>query len=119
MLFPQQNLHRAVCDLSGFWRFLPDPDDIGEAGSWFARPLPAQAMLIAVPGAWNEQLAERGLMNYVGQGWYQTTFALPYFDPQRHRAFLRVGSANHEAKVWLNGTPVGAHAGGFLPFELD
>ena len=119
MLFPQQNEHRSLADLGGFWRFLPDPQDHGETRSWFAAPLPDDAMLIAVPGAWNEQLAERGVMNFVGRGWYETTFSLSRLDPREKRTFLRIGAANHSAKVWLNGTRVGEHSGGYLPFDID
>ncbi len=119
MLFPQQNDHRTVYDLAGYWRFLPDPADTGDSEEWFSRPLPDSAMLIAVPGAWNEQLAERGLKNYVGCAWYETLFSLPGFDPDNQRVFLRVGAAEHRASVWVNGVPVGVHAGGYLPFALD
>ncbi|MEZ4662755.1 MAG: hypothetical protein R2911_34840 [Caldilineaceae bacterium] len=35
------------------------------------------------------------------------------------RIVLRIGSANYAAKVWVNGTPVGEHEGGHLPFEFD
>ena len=119
MLFPQQNEHRTVFDLNGFWRFLPDLHDAGETERWFSAPLPDHAMLIAVPGAWNEQLAERGLMNYVGKAWYETTFSLPQSEPRERRTFLRIGAANHAARVWLNGICIGGHEGGYLPFELD
>jgi beta-glucuronidase len=33
--------------------------------------------------------------------------------------FLRIGSANYAAKVWVNGTLVTEHLGGHLPFEAD
>ena len=119
MLFPQQNAHRTILDLNGFWTFLPDPADAGESGGWFAKPFPDDAMVIAVPGAWNEQLAERGLKNYIGAGWYETRFVAPRFDRATHRLLLRVGAADHRAMVWLNGTLCGTHEGGYLPFELD
>jgi beta-glucuronidase len=33
--------------------------------------------------------------------------------------FLRIGSANYAAKVWVNGTVVAEHLGGHLPFVAD
>lgn len=33
--------------------------------------------------------------------------------------FLRVGSANYAAKVWVNGTVVAEHLGGHLPFVAE
>jgi len=119
MLFPQHNVHRSVHDLGGFWRFCPDPSDAGERESWQEHPLPAKAMLIAVPGAWNEQLAERGLKNYNGAAWYETTFVSPKIDDGERRLLLRIGAADHRACVWLNGAMMGAHEGGYLPFEID
>ena len=31
---------------------------------------------------------------------------------------MRFDSVNYRATVWLNGTRIGRHAGGFMPFEL-
>ncbi len=119
MLFPQQNPHRAIYELNGYWRFHPDAADAGERDGWQSRPLPADALLVAVPGAWNEQLAECGLMNYVGCAWYERDFETPAFDRKANRLVLRVGAADHRASVWLNGKSVGQHTGGYLPFEID
>ena len=33
--------------------------------------------------------------------------------------FLRVGSANYAAKVWVNGSVVAEHLGGHLPFVAE
>jgi beta-glucuronidase len=119
MLFPQQNLYRSIHDLGGYWRFQPDPGDVGERDGWPVHALPGDAMLIAVPGAWNEQLAERGLKNYVGSAWYETRFVSPHVDAASQRLMLRVGAADHHARVWLNSTFLGSHQGGYLPFEVD
>ena len=35
MLYPQQNDIRNKLDLSGFWDFKLDPDEIGEGKGWF------------------------------------------------------------------------------------
>lgn len=119
MLFPQQNAHRSVLDLSGFWALLPDPDDEGVDSRWYRDRLGREAMTVAVPGAWNEQLAERGLMNYVGVCWYETTFSVGPTTGEDARVWLYVGAADHSAHVWVNGEEVGGHEGGFLPFELE
>lgn len=120
MLYPQNNACRAAVDLGGFWRFRPDPDGSGRAEGWPAAPLPDdRAFTIAVPGGWNEQLAEQGLMNYVGAGWYETGLALPRQLVRGQRLWLYVGAADHRAEVWLNGHSVGRHEGGFLPFEAE
>lgn len=120
MLYPQNNAFRAAFDLSGFWRFRVDPDRRGRAENWADQSLPDEGThLIAVPGSWNEQLAEQGLMNYVGQAWYETQLDLPVHVLRDRRLVLYVAAADHRAEVWLNGRAVGSHEGGFLPFEVD
>jgi beta-glucuronidase len=114
MLYPQSNRFRQLFDLSGFWEIRFDPENAGEALGWKAgfsdgRP-------IAVPASWNEQFAE--LRDYLGLAWYQTLFELPG-RIQSHRSFLRFGSVNYLANVWLNGVWLGQHEGGHLPFEFE
>ena len=114
MLFPQQNEIRNLNDLSGFWAFQLDPSGQGQDDGWFNRlPEPRQ---IAVPGSWNEQFEDA--FHYLDAAWYLRSFYLPpgWTD---QRVFLRIGSANYFAKVWINGQAIGEHAGGHLPFEFD
>ncbi|MGH0053829.1 MAG: glycoside hydrolase family 2 protein, partial [Sphaerochaetaceae bacterium] len=35
------------------------------------------------------------------------------------RILLHFGAVDHTAHVWVNGTPVGTHRGGYTPFSLD
>src|SRR5512138_3142985 len=114
MLYPQSNRFRPLFDLSGFWELRCDPQEQGEALGWPAgfpegRP-------VAVPASWNEQLAD--LRDYLGVAWYQTRFELPGRE-QSQRSFLRFGSVNYLAEVWLNGVRLGRHEGGHLPFEFE
>lgn len=116
MLYPQNNRCRTVLDLSGFWEIKVDSDDAGSDKGWmhgFTRDA-----FIGVPGSWNEQLAEIGLMNYIGTLWYQTRFHIPALLSD-NKLLLRVGSADFHAEAWVNGKPAGAHSGGYLPFEFD
>ncbi len=116
MLYPQSNKYRTVLDLSGFWDIKVDADDNGIAANW-PQGFEADAQ-VAVPGSWNEQLAEMGLMNYEGTMWYQTTFFVPAGLAEQ-AIHIRVGAAHARAQVWVNGSLVGEHEGGFLPFEFD
>jgi beta-glucuronidase len=74
---------------------------------------------MAVPGAWNDRLAERGLKNHPGSAWYGRSFNLSGWDPSTQRFFLRVGAAEHREARWINGLPVGLHEGGHLRFAFD
>ncbi|MFB0515112.1 MAG: beta-glucuronidase [Candidatus Neomarinimicrobiota bacterium] len=116
MLYPQQNRYRSVLDLSGFWELKVDPTDRGQDDGW-AKGFQGETY-VGVPGSWNEQLAEVGLMNYMGSVWYQTHFCLPR-EWERKRLIVRFGSADYHAEVWVNGISAGGHSGGYLPFELD
>jgi beta-glucuronidase len=114
VLYPQENQYRETKDLSTFWDFRLDPVRQGEELGWQAGFV--RERLIAVPASWNEQFQD--LKNYFGSVWYQTRFHQPR-GWQDQRIWLRVGSANYWADVWVNGTKVGSHAGGHLPFEFD
>lgn len=116
MLYPQNNRCRTVLDLSGFWEIKIDHDGNGYDQGWM-NGFKADAY-IGVPGSWNEQLAEIGLMNYVGSIWHQTNFHIPK-PLAGTQLFLRIGSADFHAKVWVNGKFAGEHSGGYLPFEFD
>ncbi|MFO1060584.1 MAG: glycoside hydrolase family 2 TIM barrel-domain containing protein [Dongiaceae bacterium] len=71
---------------------------------------------IRVPGPWQAQLDD--LRAATGTGWYRRRFRLP--PAWRDGAVvLGFGAVFYLARLRLNGQPVGAHEGGFLPFELD
>ncbi|GAB4344803.1 MAG: beta-glucuronidase [Candidatus Abyssubacteria bacterium] len=114
MLYPQDNPHRTVMNLSGLWKFSLDIDDNGEDKCWF-EGLPSSRP-IGVPGSWNEQYEDT--MFYMGTAWYQTEFHTP---PQMRgqRLVLRFGAAGYYTHVWLDGEPLGTHEGASLPFEYD
>ena len=99
LLYPQQNQVRNLLDLSGLWQFQLDPKEEGEAQGWFtALPAPRP---IAVPCSWNDLFDDA--RDYLGLAWYRREVYVP---PawRGQRVFLRVGSANYAAKVWVNGT---------------
>jgi beta-glucuronidase len=114
-LYPQTNASRQVIALDGFWDFLPDPKEEGRKSGWSnglssARP-------IAVPGSWNDQFED--LRDYCGTAWYQTRFEPPAGFAAERRVWLRFGSVNYLAEVWLNGESLGRHEGGHLPFQFE
>jgi beta-glucuronidase len=116
MLAPQNTVSRLTLNCDGLWDIKIDRENNGEAHGWQTGFSPDAE--IAVPGSWNEQLAESGLMNYVGAVWYQNRVFVPTAFAGK-RIVLRIGSADFAAKVWVNGQFIGSHAFGFLPFEFD
>ncbi|MBB5233985.1 beta-glucuronidase [Deinococcus budaensis] len=114
LLLPQQNQHRNLLDLSGLWHFQLDPGEEGEAQGW-STALPAPRP-IPVPCSWNDLYDDA--RDYLGPAWYAKDFWVP---PgwQGQRVFLRVGSANYAARVWVGGALVTEHLGGHLPFVVE
>ena len=113
-LFPQQNDLRNTINISGIWKFKKDDQGIGEKDGWFNGL--KESVPIAVPGSWNEQIDE--IRDYMGLVWYEQTCYVPD-SWKNQKIFIRVGSANYAAKIWINGIPVGQHEGGHLPFAFD
>jgi beta-glucuronidase len=70
---------------------------------------------LSVPGDWNSQ--REALLFYEGMVWYRRTF--DYRREPDARLFVYFGAANYAATVYLNGTKVGAHEGGFTPFCFE
>ena len=54
---------------------------------------------------------------YVGYGWYRKTFELG--KPGSRRAFLEFGGVFQVAEVFVNGTRVGEHRGGYTAFSIE
>ncbi len=117
MLYPQENESRELRDLSGIWRFKRDPRNEGRRERWFARPLPG-TIAMPVPSSYNDVTQDVELRDHVGDVWYERRFAATPSLAGR-RVVLQFASATHAARVWLNGTEVVEHAGGFLPFEAE
>src|SRR3989475_681562 len=67
----------------------------------------------AVPGSVNPP--PRG---HAVDGWYRVTFTPPA-DWSTGAVVLKFGSVNYLADVWLNGTYLGYHEGGWTPFAFD
>jgi beta-glucuronidase len=114
MLYPQQNDFRNKLDISGIWDFKTDPDHTGEQDKWFNGL--SESRPIAVPGSWNEQYED--LFNYLDLAWYVKRTYVPQ-SWQGQRIFLRVGSASYHGTVYVNGSKVGEHDGGHLPFAFE
>ena len=104
MLYPQTNAARAAIDLSGVWDFRLDGQE-----RW--QP-------IAVPASYNDQSADPAYRAHVGLAFYRTRFTVPAAFAGK-RVSLRFDAVTHDARVSLNGAPLCAHRGGFLPFEAE
>jgi beta-glucuronidase len=121
--------------LNGPWRTIVDPYNSGyfdyrhepiPGGGYAANTKPQSksehieydfdtASQLMVPGDWNTQRPE--LFLYEGSIWYKRDF--DYQLRPGRRLFVWFGAANYDAIVFLNGTKLGEHEGGFTPFQFE
>ena len=116
MLYPVLTPSRLLSDLSGVWDFKLD-DGTGFSDEWFKRPLKAP-MTMPVPASYNDLKEGLDFRDHYGWVFYQRQISLPEF-LKSQRIVLRFGAVTHEAKVYLNGSLICEHKGGFLPFEAE
>ena len=114
MLYPKMNRARTVMDLSGLWEFkLGDYETPGDNCERLAG-----GERIAVPASYNDQKDDPAYKNHYGWAWYEREVTVPAFF-KGQRLFLRFDAVTHRARIYINGTFVMEHKGGFLPFELE
>jgi beta-glucuronidase len=123
---------RERVELSGDWRYIVDPLQMGLATNESSRYLFAQdhgqepggplfefdwdqQQVMQVPSDWNSAVPELGF--YQGMVWFRRIFDfLP--NPDR-RYFLYFEAVDYRARVSLNGDVIGEHEGGFTPFAFE
>jgi beta-galactosidase len=106
---------RVCIDLDGAWRFYPadnihGPETGFDDSSW---------RTVDVPHTWNARDGEDGGDNYRrGVSWYRRHVRL---DPSLagRRLYLQFDGVSLMADVYVNGTHIGAHKGGFARFRVD
>lgn len=117
MLYPILTESRALMDLSGTWDFKLD-DGTGLALGWYREPL-KEPLSMPVPASYNDMLEDIAFRDHYGWVFYQRKIAVPAYIRNTQRVVLRCDAATHHAKVFLNGTEICEHFGGFLPFEAE
>ncbi len=100
-----------MISLNGTWNVKFDPDNVGRQKDYHKK-LP-KGESVPVPGVW-----EQVRPGYDGAGWYDRSFDLP---PEALGKLIRLrfGAVNYFCEVWINGSHVGSHEGGYTPFVLD
>ena len=98
-------------NLNGLWDYVIVPKDRQQPDTFDGQilvPFPVESAL-------------SGVMKPVGEEnrlWYKRTFEIPRkWDGQR--VLLHFGAVDWETTVWINGTQVGTHRGGYDPFSFD
>lgn len=117
MLYPIMTKSRLLMDLSGIWNFCLDNGN-GFTEKWQEKPL-ENAIPMPVPSSYNDLAENMEFKEHYGWVFYQKSVEFPTKVLEEQRLILRIGAATHAAKVYWNGTLIGEHKGGFLPFETE
>jgi beta-galactosidase/beta-glucuronidase len=106
-------------NLNGTWEFRFDPKDEGLAAGWEKPGADKFDGTITVPYPWESELSGVHKPETHGVAWYRREFTVPAEFPKDERVWLRFGAVDWRADVWVNGTHVAEHVGGYTPFEAD
>jgi beta-glucuronidase len=115
--------------LNGMWRVCLDPFDTGLRQNWpQIAPLPPEARTLpwdydpsagdSVPVPSSLNLVKPEWFLYEGGVWFTREFPYQSRDVAE-RVLLRVGAANYDTKVFLNGEFLGNHYGASTPFFVE
>ncbi|XP_015111462.1 beta-glucuronidase [Diachasma alloeum] len=123
MLYPRESETREVKSLDGLWDFAMSPSGDSLTGirdQWYRDELSKSApvMQMPVPSSYNDITTSKALRDHVGAVWYERNFFIPR-SWEDQRVFIRFGSVNYLAQVWINGDLVTNHEMGHLPFEAE
>ena len=121
---------RDKTSLNGKWNIVVDEHEIGEraflGGPYYSRPTRETGMELVefsfddrralnVPGDWNSQ--DDRLFRYRGVVWYERSLEMTKAEGKRY--FLHFDGVNYDARVYVNGDPLGQHKGGYVAFNFD
>lgn len=117
---------RETQSLNGKWDAIVDLYDQGRKNRIYLNRKPEgktdfyeysfdNGLRLDVPSDWNSQMPE--LKYYEGTVWYARRFDAPKQDAKR--LFLHFGAVSYRCRVYLNGEEIGAHEGGFTPFQIE
>jgi beta-glucuronidase len=116
MLPDETQPDRAQISLSGNWSFQADRKNEGESAGWFADEHDMKSWRgVDVPVAFDN--CGPDMNRYAGAGWFRKQVHVPE-SFRGKRVVLSFEGINYNAKVWVNGKPVGENHDAFLPFTL-
>ncbi|WP_343377334.1 LamG-like jellyroll fold domain-containing protein, partial [Ligaoa zhengdingensis] len=106
--------------LNGWWDFTFDSKEVGKTEEWFKGDKDVYDLKINVPFPWEAPMSGIANDSYRGQVWYQRNLTLDdSWLGDGKAVFLKFGAVDAKSTVYVNGTEVGNHNGGYTPFEYD
>lgn len=114
--YPRPQLSRREwLNLNGVWEFEIDQGDSGIDRNLVEAPYSRE---ILVPFAPEAEASGIGVTDFLTAVWYRRTVRVPEAWAGRD-VLLHFGAVDHDATVWVNGTEVARHRGGFSSFTAD
>ena len=99
-------------NLNGMWSYAITDKQTAKPAAWQGEILVPFCVESALSGV-GKLLDENHAL------WYRTSFAVPKKWDKRQRVMLNFGAVDWSAEVWVNGTRVGSHTGGYTAFSFD
>jgi len=110
--YPRPTMRRDTwTNLNGLWSYAVTPINAGTPDAWDGQILVPFAIESSLSGVGRILKADEAL-------WYRRTFGTPDRD-RDGRVLLHFGAVDWHANVYVNGTLIGAHRGGFDGFSFD
>ncbi|KAL2832319.1 glycosyl hydrolases family 2, TIM barrel domain-containing protein [Aspergillus pseudoustus] len=116
-LKPKVTPTRELLNLDGLWSFALAPEGNSTAAEPWTALLP-KGLECPVPASYNDIFVDRNIRDHVGWVYYQREVTVPR-GWAKERYLLRLESATHEGRVYVNNDLVAEHVGGYTPFEAD
>ena len=117
--YPRPQFTRADwMNLNGVWEFEVDASLSGEERDLhLGQPLSRK---ITVPFCPESELSGIGEKDFMPSVWYRRAIELPAgWNAPGKRVFLHFGACDYETTVWVNGSNVGFHRGGYTSFAFE
>lgn len=109
--YPRPQLRRdSYLNLNGFWDYAMTASD--------QRPDGYDGQILVPFSPESELSGVNRTLTPEGRLWYRRAIELPD-GFLKDRLLLHFGAVDQIATVWVNGTEVGGHVGGFTPFSID
>ncbi|EOS37683.1 hypothetical protein C808_03663 [Lachnospiraceae bacterium M18-1] len=104
---------RNIVNLNRDWRFIQEDAGLPEE-------FPLHWKQIDLPHTWNAVDGHDGNGNYArGRFWYAKSFRKPVQPLEGGRVYVEIPAAGQQAEVFVNGTKVIYHEGGYSTFRAD
>ena len=108
--------HSSFINLNGTWEFEYDNTFYGKEKKYFDRT--ELSGRIEVPFCPESVLSGIGNTDFINAVWYRRDIELTEDDLKGH-VLVTFGAVDYESEVYINGSFVGSHLGGFTPFTFD